>query len=156
MSKMTIIVDSREHKDQRDRIFKHFDELGAAYVVSKLYTGDYMSLDNARLVVDRKHNLSEVCINLCQDRPRFVRELKRAQDAGIKIVFLVEHGRGYKTLEDVQKWVNPRSKVSPMAANGERLYRVMLALRNTYGIEWRFCTKAETGKEIVKILGGDG
>lgn len=153
---MVIQIDSREKAKAIKTIISTFEELGVDYYTSKLYTGDYMSLDNARLVVDRKQNLSEVCINLCQDRPRFVRELKRAQDAGIKIVFLVEHGRGYKTLEDVQKWVNPRSKVSPMAANGERLYRIMLALRNTYGIEWRFCTKAETGKEIVKILGGDG
>lgn len=153
---MVIQIDSREKAKAIKTIISTFEELGVDYYTSKLYTGDYMSLDNARLVVDRKQNLSEVCINLCQDRPRFVRELKRAQDAGIKIVFLIEHGRGYKTLEDVQKWVNPRSKVSPMAANGERLYRIMLALRNTYCIEWRFCTKAETGKEIVKILGGDG
>lgn len=153
---MVIQIDSREKAKAIKGIISTFEELGVDYYTSKLYTGDYMSLDNARLVIDRKQSLSEVAVNLSQDKPRFVRELKRAQEAGIKIIFLVEHGRGYKTLEDVQKWVNPRSKVSPMAPGGERLYRVMLALRNTYGIEWRFCTKSETGREIVKILGGGG
>ena len=105
---MTINVDTREHAKEWDRIQKQFDELGVKYFRSKLYVGDYMSLDNARLVVDRKKDLQELCGNVCQQHERFKKELIRAIDAGIQIVFLVEHGPDVRELEDVYFWENPR------------------------------------------------
>ena len=51
---MTIQIDSREHKKELDRIQKQLDKLEVEYYVSKLYVGDYMNLDNPRLVIDRK------------------------------------------------------------------------------------------------------
>ena len=86
---MTIQVDTREHASEWNRIQKQFDELGIQYVRSKLYVGDYMSLDNARLVIDRKKDLQELCGNVCQQHERFKKELIRAMQAGIQIIFLV-------------------------------------------------------------------
>ena len=51
---MQIQIDSREHKKEVERVKRQFDDLGIDYFTSKLYVGDYMSLDNPRLVIDRK------------------------------------------------------------------------------------------------------
>ena len=51
-------------------------------------------------------------------------------------------------------WKNPRLKVSPLAVSGERLFRIMKQMELTYGIEWQFCDKRQTGKRIIEILEG--
>lgn len=51
---MQIQCDTREHKSEWVRIEKQFKELGVQYFRSKLFVGDYMNLDNPRLVIDRK------------------------------------------------------------------------------------------------------
>ena len=151
---MVIQIDSREKPKAITKILNTFQSEGVEVIRSKLPYGDYMSLDNARLVVDRKQNLLEVASNFGMDEKRFTNEMKNASKVGIKIVFLVEHGQNIKEIEDVALWVNPRLKESPLALSGLRIYRKMLAYQNTYGVEFRFCTKAETGKKIIEILGG--
>lgn len=150
---MTIQIDTREKARAIKKILETFDRMGVKHYSSKLYVGDYMSLDNPRLVVDRKQNLLEICGNVGQDLERFRAELIRAKEAGIRVIILCEHGYGIKSMTDVLKWENPRLKESPMAISGERLYRKMAALHRTYGVEWHFCTKAETGRRICEILG---
>lgn len=153
---MTIQIDSREKAHAIARILDTFEKRGVMHFVSKLPVGDYMSYDNPRVVIDRKQSLSEVCGNVCQGHARFVRELERARHIGVKLIFLVEHGRRIKALEDVRDWVNPRLKVSPNAVSGERLYRIMLTMKRKYGIEWVFCEKQNTGKRIIEILNLEG
>lgn len=150
---MTIQVDTREKARAIEGIIKEFDKQGVTHFSSKLYVGDYVNLENSFLVVDRKQNLLEVCSNVCQQHKRFVNEIKRAKATGIKIIFLVEHGENIKSLEDVKNWVNPRLKESPLAVSGERLYKILSTLERTYGVEFRFCDKRNTGKRIIEILG---
>lgn len=150
---MTIQVDTREKARAIKGIIEEFDKQGVEHFSSKLYVGDYVNLENGFLVVDRKQNLLEVCSNVCQQHKRFVNEIKRAEEAGIKIIFLVEHSRNIKSLEDVKNWVNPRLKESPLAVSGERLYKILSTLERTYGVEFRFCDKRNTGKRIIEILG---
>ena len=138
---MTIQVDTREKARAIEGIIKEFDKQGVTHFSSKLYVGDYVNLENSFLVVDRKQNLLEVCSNVCQQHKRFVNEIKRAKAAGIKIIFLVEHGKNIKSLEDVKNWVNPRLKESPLAVSGERLYKILSTLERRYGVEFRFCDK---------------
>lgn len=163
---MNLIIDSREHKSELKRICAQLDRLGVSYLVSKLPVGDYMSLDNARLVVDRKQNLTELCSNVCQDHERFRREIQRANDNGIRIIFLCEHGENIECLEDVIFWQNPgghkRIKkdgvwqtVETKATKGDTLYRILSTIRQKYGVEFLFCNKSETGRKIVEILGGE-
>lgn len=111
-----------------------------------------MSLDNARFCIDRKHNLLELCQNVCQDHSRFTAELLRAKEYGIKLVFLVEHGRGIKTLDDVRRWDNPRLSKSPLAVSGERLYKILATLEKHYDTKFYFCTKQQTPKELIRLL----
>jgi len=149
---MTIQVDTREKPQAIKNIMATFEANNVKVIRSKCYVGDYVSLDNPRVAVDRKQNLSEVCSNCVQEHKRFADELKRAQEAGIHMIILVEHSKTVKTLEDVAKWKNPRLSVSPMAVSGERLYKIMKTMGEHYDAEWQFCSKEETGKRIIELL----
>ena len=148
---MTIQIDTREHKWELARIQKQLTNLGVKTIVSKLYVGDYQSLDNPRLVIDRKKNLVELCGNVCQQHERFRKELVRAQEAGIRIIILCEEP-GIHQLEDVYFWDNPRRKKSPKATTGRSLYRSLVTIRDRYNVQFEFCRKTETGKRIMELL----
>lgn len=152
---MHIQVDSREHAHAIQKILAEFDRQGVEHFVSKLYVGDYVSLDNPRRVIDRKQGLSELYSNLCQAHARFAAELTRARAAGIELIILVEHGGKIKSLEDVREWQNPRLTVSPYAWDGLRMYKTMLTVQNKYGVRFEFCTKARTGARIIELLKGE-
>lgn len=149
---MVIQIDSREHKWELARIQRQLTAAGCKTIVSKLYVGDYQSLDNPRLVIDRKKDLLELCGNVCQQHERFQKELVRAMDAGIQIIILCEHGEEIRRLEDVYFWDNSRLKDSPKATTGESLYKSLMTIKNRYNVRFEFCTKAETGKRIMELL----
>ena len=151
---MVIQIDSREKAKAIKKILAECEKHEVNYYTSKLWAGDYMSLDNPRVIVDRKQNLSELCQNVCQDHDRFRRELVRAQDNGIQLIILVEHGKDIESLEDIIFWENPRLKKSPKATTGQTLYNILTTLQRKYGVRFEFCTKEETGKRIIELLGG--
>lgn len=153
---MVIQIDSREKARAIKKILAEFDKQGIKHYVSMLHTGDYMSLDNPRVIVDRKQNLTELCSNVCQDHERFRKELIRAQELGIQLIILCEHGDGIETLEDVLFWQNPRKKEDNKAMTGEVLYRILSTQSRKYGVRFEFCTKDETGKRIVELLDDSG
>lgn len=152
---MTIQVDSREKTRAITKILAEFSKQNVKYYISKLFVGDYMNLDNPRLIIDRKQNLQELCLNVCQQHKRFTDEIKRANENEIKLIFLCEHGKDIKTLDDVLNWVNPRLKESPLAVSGERLHKILSTLSKKHQVEFLFCTKSETGKRIIELLSGD-
>lgn len=164
---MNIQIDSREKARAIRKIIKTFDDAGVKHFSSKLLVGDYMSLDNPRLIIDRKQNLQELCGNVCQQHERFKRELLKAMDAGIQLVILVEHGPEIKCIEDVYFWQNPRKHeirwrvvdgkrekyvVSAKAVDGNQLYKSLCTIRDRYHVRFEFCEKKDTGKEIIRIL----
>lgn len=149
---MVIQIDTREKQKAISKILKHFDDNGIKHYSSKLYVGDYMNMDNPKVIVDRKQNLLELCSNVCQDHKRFITEIQKANDVGIKLVFLVEHGGGIKCLSDVNKWVNPRLKTSPLAVSGQRLFKILYSIQKKYGVEFEFCDKRSTGRRIVELI----
>lgn len=149
---MTIQIDSREKARAIGKILKQFDDAGVKHYTSKLFVGDYMSLDNPRLIIDRKQSLQELCGNVCQEHARFKAEMMRAKEVGIKLIILCEHSPHIKCIEDVKTWENPRIKTSPKATTGERLYKTLITMSNRYGIEFLFCSKAETGNRIIELL----
>ena len=136
------------------RIQRQLTALGCKTIVSKLYVGDYQSLDNPRLVIDRKKDLLELCGNVTQQHERFQRELIKAQEAGIRLIILIEHGGDIQSLEDVYFWDNPRLLQSPKATTGKGLYKSLCTIRNRYNVRFEFCTKQETGKKIMELLDG--
>lgn len=168
---MDIQIDSREKAKAIKKIIKTFDEEGVKHFSSKLLVGDYMSLDNPRLIIDRKQNLQELCGNVCQQHERFRRELIKSMEAGIQLVILVEHGTDIQCLEDVYFWQNPRKHevrwknvngkkekyvVSAKAVDGKQLYKSLCTIRDRYNVRFEFCEKKDTGKEIIRILSMGG
>ncbi len=164
---MQVQVDTREHAKEWERIKGQFDALGVQYFRSKMYVADYMSLDNPRLVIDRKKDLQEICGNVCQQHERFKAELLRAKEQGIKLVILCEHGADIKSLEDVYFWSNPRKYqirwktvngkrvkdvISAKAVDGNQLYKSLCTIRDRYNVDFVFCRKEETGQKIIEIL----
>lgn len=165
---MVIIqIDSREKARAITKIVEEFDRQGIKHPVSKLMVGDYMNYDNPRLIIDRKQNLTELCANVCTDHERFRKELLKAQENDIQLVFLVEHGKDITRLEDVIWWENPRrwkrvqdsdtkqwKEIETKAMQGETLYKILKTQERKYGCRFLFCEKKDTGKEIVRILNG--
>ena len=151
---MIIQIDTREKQRAINKIQDYFDKNGIKYISSKLYVGDYMNMDNPKVIVDRKQNLFELVQNLCQHHERFSKELIRAKEAEIQIIILCEHSKNIKSLEDVKNWKNPRLKDHPLAMSGERAYKVMSTMQTSdkYNVRFEFCDKNSTGKRIVELL----
>lgn len=160
---MVILIDSREKARAIKDIVAEFDSRGIKHYSSKLFVGDYMSLDNPKVIIDRKQNLTELTSNVCQDHERFRRELQRAKDAGIQLIILVEHGKDINCLEDIIFWENPRrhkrikkdgkwQTFETKAMKGETLYKVLQTQQRKYGVKFEFCDKADTGKRIIEAL----
>ena len=149
---MIIEIDTREHKSEYERIVSQFDALGVKYIRTKIWVGDYRSLDNPLTVIDRKQSLLELCSNITQQHERFRNELIRANEAGIHLIILCEHSSEIKSLEDVYFWENPRSKKSPKATSGRTLFRILNTIRAKYGVQFEFCDKFHTGQRIVELL----
>ena len=164
----------------KQKIIEEFDRQGVKWYISKLWAGDYMSLDNPRLIIDRKQNLTEVCANVCQNHDRFRNELIRAKENGIKLIILIEHSNQIRSIDDVAGWQNPRGKKRQWipdqcvqgddgeywipgywgtkdtnAMTGETLSKIMRTMEQKYGCEFLFCDKLHTGKRIIELLGGD-
>lgn len=147
---MTIQIDTREKARAIQQIKAEFDRQGVETITSKLWVGDYARIDNMTTVIDRKQNLLELASNVIEKR--FHAEIQRAAEKGVKIIFLIEHGRDINDLIDVLFWTNPRIKESPRCISGEHLYKSMCTLADRYGVEWQFCQKRDTGKRIIEIL----
>lgn len=176
---MIIQIDSREKERAIKKIEAEFDRQGIQHPVSKLIVGDYMNYDNPRVIVDRKQNLTEVCGNLTQQHDRFRREALKAQELGIKLIILVEDGNKVKSVDDVEKWINPRrwsyckkygistkgdveSEITEFVrcggakppTPGPQLAKMMRTMSERYEIQWEFCCKNDTGKRIIELLTG--
>ena len=158
---MVIQIDSREKARAITKIVETFDRCGIKHPVSKLMVGDYMNYDNPRLIIDRKQNLSELCNNVCQDHERFRKELIRAQENDIKMIFLVEHGKDIERLEDVIWWENPRrwkrrknpitgsrEEVETKAMTGETLYKILCTQEKNMDASFFFVKKKIPEKRL--------
>ena len=152
---MVIVADTREKPRAIVRILDTFRKEGITVVRRALNFADYWNPDNPGVIIDRKQNLQEVCGNVVQGRKRFVREIERCNRNKCHLIVLVEHGGKIKSLADVTNWKNPRLRESPYAVSGERLFKIMTAMAKYYGIEWQFCSKQNTGKRIIELLGGE-
>lgn len=145
LKKLTIICDSREQVN--GHVTKWFDAKKIPHITRKLDAGDYsaqlgeMSLERD-IVIERKHNLDEICGNFTTERERFEREFLRAKANGTKVVLIVENA----TWGDIFLG-NYRSKVQPKSLVGS-----LLSWMVRYNITITFCKPEETGRIIYGIL----
>jgi len=170
---MDIIVDTREKPHAIRKIIKYFNDNNINHESNKLVVGDYQSLDNPRIIVDRKQNIQEIWgnINTDSEHKRFRRELLRAMKLGIKLVILIEHGNDVACMEDVYFFYQPpmertrwktvdgkkiKETYMQNAIEGKKLYKSFLTMRDRYNVDFEFCSKNDTGRRIVEILKREG
>ena len=151
---ITIIEDTRNQIGKHNKKNLWFAANGIKVLRSKLPVGDYALMTNLSVCIDTKKNLQEICGNVTHQHKRFVEELTKAHENGIKLYILCEHGSGINCLEDVKNWANPRIKQSPKATTGETLFKILHSMETRHGCEFVFCSKAETGRRIMELLGG--
>ena len=151
---MTICVDTREQPTQRAET--RYKQFGVPYIRKKLDVGDYSAIfdlpDGSQLsladkaVVERKQNLTEVCMCYCRERSRFTREFERAKKANIRVYLLVEDARWDKVYSGKY-----RSQMSPKS-----LVASLLAWMARYDCKLIMCDETISGKLIHDILYYEG
>lgn len=148
---MIIQIDTREKDRAIKKIIAEFDRQGIKYISSKMFVGDYCDLSNPLVIIDRKQNIAELAQNATSQHDRFKRELLRLDEIGGKMYILVEQdkidGVKIRSLEDVMMWKPRFGKII-----GLQIYRILSAWQHKHNIEYVFCSKANTGKEIIRLL----
>lgn len=168
-----IIADTRQQAGRHTNIDRWFDRHGVTYEYRKVDAGDYIRADGlSNRSIDTKKGIAEVAGNVGRDHDRLVREIERANDAGYRLIFLIE-ARGYHEIWDVARWVavpcqrcqrrrmgycDPRTsmrcathKRKPM--QGPQVARIMQGIARDHGCIWAFCDPASTGRMICEFLG---
>ena len=145
LKRLTVVVDTREQ--QNAHITEFFDKKDIEYTPRKLDIGDYAcQIDDGTFersfVVERKHNLDELCANLTADRNRFEREFLRAKAFGTKVFLVIEEA----SWEDVYLQ-NYRSKLSSKA-----LLASLFAWQTRFNVTILFCKKSNTPQLIYGLL----
>ena len=170
---MIILEDTRNVVGKHSFKHKWFAENGIEVRRTKLYCGDYTLPTNQSVCIDTKQNLLELCGNVCgKEHARFRRECERAQEAGIKLIILVENDRqqigstgiwnpAIRKLSELSKWANPRlfirkggKQLYPNATRGATLMKACMTMEKKYSCRFLFCTPEESGAEIVRLLNG--
>ena len=172
MKPMLLLEDTRNRPGKHEIKHRWFKKNGIRLERCKLYVGDYTLPTNQSICIDTKQDLQELITDVTKEHERFKRELIRAQEAGIQLVILVEHGYGIDSLDAVRSWKNPRKHqirwrynpvtckrekyvISPKAVDGEQLYKSLQTMIDRYGVQFVFCEKDESGQKIVEILSHD-
>ena len=172
---MTLIEDSGQKIGQHDNVSDYCKENGITLRRQKLNVGDYQLPPH--IAVDTKKGLQEIYSDIVSDHERFRNECLRAVEDGITLVFLIEDDH-ITNLEEAKRWKNPRVekynreygliinaqkagkmknyKVPRPPVSSERLVGMMDAMSQKYGVVWKFCKPADTGRRIVEILTGKG
>ena len=149
----TIFTDSREKARAITKILDEFDRCGVKHFSTKLFVGDYMNPEKPLVFVDRKQNLQELAQNATSGHARVKRELERLDEIGGRMYFLIEQekidGKPIQCLEDVILWAPKYGDIM-----GERIYKVLSAWKHKHNVDFVFCNKRNTGKEIIRLLGG--
>ena len=171
MEQIVIARDTRDRIGKHDNVDKGLAALGFKIVRTKLYVGDVARLDDMTKCIDLKQNLAEVYNNVISSHDRFVRECRRAQSAGVKLIILCEQG-GIRSVQDVANWQNPRIakwtkihdgqirgayrgvKIPPKPpVSSPQLAKAMQTISERYGTVWMFCRPTDTVKVILEVLG---
>ena len=148
---IALIEDSRQQANKHDIKHLSFQNAGIEVVRCKLPFGDYAV--PPKVSVDTKANMDEIAGNICgKEHTRFINECKAAKAAGCQLIILVENEVGISCLQDVNKWLNPRSMYSPRCVQGPRLQKAMQTISERYGVRFEFCTPEEAGSRIVELL----
>lgn len=154
---MVIVEDSRNQIGKHKNINAYLQSVGLRVIRSKLIVGDYVIANRQDTSIDTKKDMIETSMDLFRDHRRFRDECQLAKDCEIRLVVLIEDNT-VGSYDELLQWVNPQPNRSALTPNGERCFKVMKAMEYSYGVEFQFCKKKDTGKRILQILteGKDG
>lgn len=154
---MVIVEDSRNQAGKHKNINAYLESVGVRVLRSKMIVGDYTLPADQRICIDTKKDMIEVSQNIFQDHKRFKAECQLAKDCGIHLIVLIEDNT-VSNWDELLKWTNPQPNRSALTPNGERCFKVMKAMEYSYGVDFQFCKKNDTGKRILQLLteGKDG
>lgn len=148
---MVIVEDSRNQVGKHKNINAYLKSVGLRVIRSKLIVGDYVIANRQDTSIDTKKDMVEVSQDIFRDHKRFRAECELAKDCEIRLVVLIEDN-SVGSYDELLKWVNPQPNRSALTPNGERCFKVMKAMEYSYGVEFQFCKKKDTGKRILQIL----
>ena len=155
---MLLIEDTRNQVGKHKQLNEWLESQGHKVVRSKLLVGDYAIANDGSISIDTKMSVMELITDVYQQHDRFRRECQLAQEAGIKLYVLVEEELPNGRLDE---WVAPKWKTfgrnhhagDPMSkADPKRLRKALITMQEKYGVRFRFCKKADTGAEIIRLL----
>lgn len=124
-----------------------FDKKKIPYKTRKLDTGDYSAMLGEytleqEVVIERKHNLDEICGNFTVERERFEREMLRAKAYNTKVFLIIENA----SWSDIFLG-NYRSKLEPKSLVGS-----LFSWQAKYNLTIIFCKPEETGRLIHGLI----
>ena len=150
---MVIQEDSRQQKEKHEEKYAVWERTGVRLRRCKLPYGDY-ALPPAKSV-DTKTGMWEIAQNIGggrEEHKRFINECKAAQADGCELYILIENTEGINCIEDVTRWVNPRTEYSPDCIQGPRLAKAMRTIEGRYGCTFLFCRPEEAADMIIDLL----
>ena len=161
---MTVIFeDTRQKPSQHELKRSYFESCGWTIERTKLYVGDYM-VPGGLVSVDTKADIYELASNVRQEHERFKRECVKAQEAGYRLVVLVENEDGIASLFDLADWIEPASHYAARVRksggkvkrrfSGTSLYKACKTMTERYGVEFEFCAPSTAGARVLEILEG--
>lgn len=149
---MVVLCDTRQQAGKHRNIDSYFAKTGIQTARQALYVGDYALANEQGRCVDTKQDVVELAKDIMSaDHERFRAECVRAQEAGIKLLVLVEETLPAGGLTDWQSPTDASGKPYT-SVSGESLRRAMLTMTAKYGVRFRFCDSRQTGRLIVEYL----
>lgn len=164
---MILIEDTRNQVGKHRNIQMYCNRHGITIVRKCLNVGDYMLSEDGEnpsgnVSVDTKMDLLELCKDvMSNDHRRFRNECIRAQEAGIKLVVLVEE---YPPFGKVDLWDVPRFNTSnkwhksgdPMTLVDPKTFsKALETMTMKYGVVFRFCHRRQSPNRLIKYLKGE-
>jgi hypothetical protein len=146
---MILIEDTRQQRGKHDNVHKYCKSIGVEIYPLTLAVGDYMlgCLIDGEIKpygdksVDTKQSIGELANDLVNDDFGLNRKYRKCYEQNIHLIVLIEED-GYTNLSDICKWKNKHGKLS-----GRQLMEKMYRLHVSYGVEFLFCNRKETGKK---------
>ena len=150
---MVLYEDTRQQAGKHRNIHAYCERHGIEIIRQALNVGDYQIAGKGDISVDTKMGVPELASNCFQEHDRFRDECLRAQRCGIQLIVLIEEQLPGGRLD---KWRSPIGWDGlPMHRfNPETLRKVMLTMQEEYGVKFRFCHPASTGRQMIEYLEG--
>lgn len=141
---MIILADTRQKCGQHNNIETYCKANGIDLIPKALQVGDYM-LPNGKCAVDTKASIAEMAIDAYTDKKSLNKKYRKCYEQGIKLIVLVEEE--ISSLQELCKWKSKHTKLT-----GRELLDMIHTLQVSYGIEFKFCKKENTGRVLVGLL----